>query len=87
MDGRGIHVGIILKREKRASYMLFVTSNPNWGMRQITCDELALLGFPIKRTSYFTLVRRPNRNVRQTNITFPDYRLTELVEEFLDARV
>ena len=87
-DKQGQHTAIVLDKGINNSTMLFITSNPNWGIfpqdnREITKEEEVLLGYPDKgRTSYFVPVIRPNKFVVETGKVYPKYRIKELITEF-----
>lgn len=84
-DHHGQHTGILLEYGKLNSVLLFITSNPLWHAkaRQLTKDELSLLGYSIKKKpSYFAPVVRSTRYIMTTGREFPDYRVEQLREEF-----
>jgi hypothetical protein len=84
-DHHGQHTGILLEHGELSSGLLFVTSNPLWHSksRQLTKDELSLLGYSIKRKpSYFAPVVRSTRYIMTTGREFPSYRVEQLKKEF-----
>lgn len=84
-DGFKEHTAIVLRKERYKSHLLFVTSNPRWhpGCRKMDKEEQALLGYPIKKTSYFAKVRRNNDDLVATGKTYPEHRIIALMKEFL----
>lgn len=86
-DGQKAHTGVVLDvSEDGDAWALFLTSNPRWNnrCRPLTIDELTLCGFSKKDDvqTYFAPVVRPANDAYPSPITFPDHRVTDLVEEF-----
>jgi hypothetical protein len=86
-DGQKAHTGVVLDvSEDGDAWTLFLTSNPHWNKRcrPLTLDELTLCGFAKKddRQTYFAPVVRPSQDAYPSDVTFPDHRVLDLVEEF-----
>lgn len=86
-DGQKAHTGLVLDvSEDGDAWALFLTSNPKWNKRcrPVTHDELSLFGFSKKDEvqTYFAPVVRPAQDAHRSRLTFPDHRVSELVEEF-----
>lgn len=86
-DGQKAHTGVVLDvSEDGDAWALFLTSNPRWNKkcRLITLDELSFFGFSKKDgvDTYFAPVVRPAQDAHSSKLTFPDHRVSDLVEEF-----
>ena len=83
-DGNGEHTAIILSKGETHSEILFITSNPKWHpeTRKLTYEEQTLLGFSIKKTSYFAKVIRCNNEMAATGRSYPQHRIFDLIKEF-----
>lgn len=86
-DGQKAHTGVVLDvSEDGDAWALFLTSNPRWNKRcrLVTHDELSFFGFSKKDDvdTYFAPVVRPAQDAHHSKLTFPDHRVSDLVEEF-----
>jgi hypothetical protein len=86
-DGCSEHWAILLEVEGVQAHVLFLTSNPFWSERSRVAlpEEVALTGFISKRTTYFALATRPLADFASLRLTYPQHRLEDLREEFLES--
>ena len=81
-DSDGHHHAIILRVKEEYAYALFFTSNPLFGKREATEEEIALAGFIQRKGTYLAPVVRPKYEFSWRNIMYPKSRTEELWNEF-----
>lgn len=84
VDSEGQHLCIVLEPFDDFYWRtLFFTSNPRWGRRRASEDELALAGYVrTKRTYLAGLLVRAHSELIPTRRSFPSHRVVGLLEEF-----
>jgi len=83
-DNIRIHRSIILDIRDQLVLALFISSNPIWNSysRMASDDELSIIGYHAKQTSYLVPVVRSIKDFSPSDLSFPDYRLEDLKREF-----
>lgn len=78
------HRAIVIDIDNQLALALFISSNPHWNphARLASKEELAIAGYHAKQASYLIPVIRSIKDFIFFGLSFPDYRLQELREEF-----
>ncbi|HUU87040.1 MAG TPA: hypothetical protein VMX17_04715 [Candidatus Glassbacteria bacterium] len=82
-DGGRTHSGVIIGIRYTAAMLVVCTTNPIWGRRAATKDELAFFAFK-SRAQQKTLLSpavRPYNELHKTDATFPIHRCEKLYKE------
>ena len=84
-DSGGHHFAIILKIKDSYADVLFLSSKGiGRQYRQATKDELALMGYVYSKKTYLCLVTRPVYELYSKKLDFPEYRVQDLIQEFIN---
>ena len=83
-DGQGVHVGVVLKIVGDMAWMVFSTTSSDWNdqSRPMSDEEASMMGFAVRRKSYFAPVVRFVDDLSPLGRFFPEYRVSEMLEEF-----
>jgi hypothetical protein len=83
-DGQGVHVGVVLEMAGDLARMVFSTTNPDWSdqSRPMSDEEASMMGFSVRRRSYFVPVVRVVDDLSPLGRFFPEHRVLEMLNEF-----
>ena len=83
-DGGKSHRGVVLKIKNNEVFLIFCTTNPNWNKKNRIATEEEKELFCFKSKTYITPVIKNLKELYKIGYSFPEYRIKEFLDEFID---